>query len=209
MSQLNGIFNTVLVQDIMARLKRSDADKLRAIARFLFSNVGSGTNVDRIGKELGISNDTVGKYVSMMCEAFLFYEAERYDIVGRKVLHTNGKFYASDMGIRTAALGGPGSDIGGPLENIVYLELVRRGYSVRVGSFRDWEVDFTAVRDGRVEYYQVCLSMMDGSTREREVRPLRDLKDYSGKTILTMDRIGLGTENGIDVVNVTDWLLGE
>lgn len=175
MSQLNGIFNTVLVQDIMARLKRSDADKLRAIARFLFSNVGSGTNVDRIGKELGISNDTVGKYVSMMCEAFLFYEAERYDIVGRKVLHTNGKFYASDMGIRTAALGGPGSDIGGPLENIVYLELVRRGYSVRVGSFRDWEVDFTAVRDGRVEYYQVCLSMMDGSTREREVRPLRDL----------------------------------
>lgn len=205
-SQLNGIFNTVLVQDIATRLKRADVESIRTISRFLYSNIGNETNVERIARELGISNDTVRKYVSMLTEAFLFHEAEKYDIVGKRILHTNGKFYASDLGLRNAALGGPGLDTSRPLENTVYMELIRRGYEVRVGSYRDREIDFIATKGGRIEYYQVCLSMMDESTREREFRSIRDLKDYSRRMILTTDILGLGTENGVDVVNVIDWL---
>lgn len=205
-SQLNGIFNTVLIQDIATRLKRADVESIRTISRFLYSNIGNETNVERIARELGISNDTVRKYVSMLTEAFLFHEAEKYDIVGKRILHTNGKFYASDLGLRNVALGGPGLDTGRLLENTVYMELIRRGYEVRVGSYRDREIDFTATKGGRIEYYQVCLSMMDESTREREFRSIMDLKDYSRRMILTTDTLGLGTENGVDVVNVIDWL---
>ncbi len=208
-AQLNGIFNTVLVQDIAARLKRSDVGAIRSIARFLYSNIGNETNIDRIGKELGISNDTVGKYVSMLTEAFLFHGAEKYDIAGRRILRTNGKFYASDLGLRNVALGGAGLDVGRLLENIVYMELVRRGYEVRIGSYMDREIDFIATRGGRVEYYQVCISMMDEGAREREFRSIRGLKDYSRRVIVTMDSFGLGTENGVDVVNAMDWLTGK
>lgn len=139
-------------------------------------------------------------------EAFLFHEAEKYDIVGKRILHTNGKFYASDLGLRNATLGGPGLDTSRPLENTVYMELIRRGYEVRIGPYRDREIDFAAIRGGRIEYYQVCLSMIDDSTREREFRSIRELKDYSSRTILTMDTLGLGTENGVGVVNVVDCL---
>ena len=104
-------------------------------------------------------------------------------------------------------MGAGGTDISRPLENVVYLELLRRGYTVRVGSYRDWEVDFTAMRDGVTEYYQVCLTMMSEDTREREFRSLGAIRDNFWKTVLTMDRFGLGNEEGIRVVNVLDWLL--
>ena len=207
-SQLRGVFNTVLVEDVLGRLGTGDANTLRAIARFLYTNVGNETNVHTIAKGLGIGNETVSRYLSKLTEAFLFYESEKYDIVGKKVLRTNGKFYASDLGMRNAALlGAGGTDISRPLENVVYLELLRRGYTVRVGSYRDWEVDFTAMRDGVTEYYQVCLTMMSEDTREREFRSLGAIRDNFGKTVLTMDRFGLGNEEGIRVVNVLDWLL--
>lgn len=206
-SQLRGVFNTVLVEDVLGRLGTGDANTLRAIARFLYTNVGNETNVHTIAKGLGIGNETVSRYLSKLTEAFLFYESEKYDIVGKKVLRTNGKFYASDLGMRNAALlGAGGTDISRPLENVVYLELVRRGYTVRVGSYRDWEVDFTAVRGGETEYYQVCLTMMSEDTRVRELRPLDAIRDNYPKTVLTLDRFGLGSENGIRIVNVLDWL---
>ena len=205
--QLMGIFNTVLVEDILGRLGTGDANTLRAIARFLYTNVGNETNVHTIAKEVGIGNETVSRYLSKLTEAFLFYESEKYDIVGKKVLRTNGKFYASDLGMRNAALlGAGGTDISRPLENVVYLELVRRGYTVRVGSYRDWKVDFTAVRGGETEYYQVCLTMMSEDTRVRELRSLDAIRDNFPKTVLTLDRFGLGSENGIRIVNVLDWL---
>ena len=103
-------------------------------------------------------------------------------------------------------LGAGGTDISRPLENVVYLELVRRDYTVRVGSYRDWKVDFTAVRGGETEYYQVCLTMMSEDTRVRELRPLDAIRDNFPKTVLTLDRFGLGSENGIRIVNVLDWL---
>lgn len=207
-AQLEGIFNTVLVNDVMARLGMGDVRTLRSIARFLYSNVGNLSSVDSIAKGVRASNATVGRYLDRLLEAFLFYESERYDIVGRRLLETNGKFYASDLGLRNHALqGAGGTDMSRPLENVVYLELVRRGYTVRTGSFRDSEVDFTAVRGDRTEYYQVCLTMMSEDTRARELRPLNGIRDNFRKVVLTMDAFGLGSENGIEIVNVLDWLM--
>lgn len=208
-AQLTGIFNTVLVDDVLARLGTGDANTLRSVARFLYGNIGNITNTDMVAKALRIGPVTVNRYVGKLEEAFLIHRAERYDIIGKRILKTNAKIYASDLGLRNAVLvGAEGTDISRPLENVVYLELLRRGYAVRIGSYRGREIDFTAVRNGRVEYYQVCLSMMSPETRERELRPLSSVGDNFPKTILTADRLGLGTESGIEVANVTDWLAG-
>ena len=207
-AQLIGIYNTVLVKDILRRLERGDARTLDSIARFLYSNVGNLTNIDSIANTLNIGNSKVSRYVSMLCEAFLFYDAERYDIVRKKVLKTNGKFYASDLGIRNVALRGSGmADISRPLENLVFLELVRRGYTVRIGSFRDKEVDFTASKDGRTEYYQVCQTMLSEDTRERELYSLEAIRDNHPKIVLTLDDYGLGSDEGIEIMNVIDWFM--
>ena len=207
-AQLIGIYNTILVKDILRRLERGDARTLDSIARFLYSNVGNLTNIDSIANTLNIGNSKVSRYVSMLCEAFLFYDAERYDIVRKKVLKTNGKFYASDLGIRNVALRGSGmADISRPLENLVFLELVRRGYTVRIGSFRDKEVDFTASKDGRTEYYQVCQTMLSEDTRERELYSLEAIRDNHPKIVLTLDDYGLGSDEGIEIMNVIDWFM--
>ncbi len=208
-AQLTGIYNTVLVKDVLARTDRGDVVALDSIARFLYSNVGNETNVDTIARALGMGNVKVSRYVRMLEEAFLVYGAERYDIVGKRILKTNGKFYASDLGLRSVALRGAGTaDVSRPLENIVYMELVSRGYTVRVGSYRDREVDFTALRSGRTEYFQVCQTMLAEDTRRRELRSLEGIPDNFPKTVLTLDTFGLGSEGGIEIVNVIDWLLG-
>lgn len=205
---LEGIFNTVLVKDVLSRLKTDDVSKITAIARFLYSNIGNITNIDNIATETGISNPTVSKYVEEMSKAFLFYYAEKYDIVGKKILKTNGKFYASDLGMRNAIPGlGLARDISKPLENIVFMELLRRGYEVRIGSYRDWEVDFTAIGPDGAEYYQICETMLSDDTYKRESRPFRAIKDNCPKTILTLDRFGLGSDEGIKILNLVDWLL--
>ncbi|MDR0523426.1 MAG: ATP-binding protein [Candidatus Methanoplasma sp.] len=206
---LEGVFNTVLVKDILGRLKTDEVSKIESVARFLYSNIGNVTNIASIAKGAGISGATADRYVSKMEESLLFYRAEKYDVIGKRLLETNGKYYASDLGMRSAALkGAGGADFSRPLENVVFLELVRRGYNVRVGSFRDREVDFAAFRGDSVEYYQVAATMLSDETRGRELRPLNGIRDNFRKTIITMDRVGLGSENGIDIVNLYDWLLG-
>ena len=205
---LEGIFNTVLVKDVLYRLKTDDVSKITAIARSLYSNIGNITNIDNIATETGISNPTVSKYVEEMSKAFLFYYAEKYDIVGKKILKTNGKFYASDLGMRNVIIGlGLARDISKPLENVVFMELLRRGYEVRIGSYRDWEVDFTAIGPDGVEYYQICETMLSDDTYKRESRPFKAIKDNCPKTILTLDKFGLGSDDGIKIVNLVDWLL--
>lgn len=205
---LEGIFNTVLVKDVLYRLKTDDVSKITAIAKFLYSNIGNITNIDNIATETGISNPTVSKYVEEMSKAFLFYYAEKYDIVGKKILKTNGKFYASDLGMRDVIIGlGLARDISKPLENVVFMELLRRGYEVRIGSYRDWEVDFTAIGLDGVEYYQICETMLSDDTYKRESRPFKAIKDNCPKTILTLDKFGLGSDDGIKIVNLVDWLL--
>ena len=205
---LEGIFNTVLVKDVLYRLKTDDVSKITAIAKFLYSNMGNITNSDNIATETGRSNPTVSKYVEEMSKAFLFYYAEKYDIVGKKILKTNGKFYASDLGMRNVIIGlGLARDISKPLENVVFMELLRRGYEVRIGSYRDWEVDFTAIGPDGVEYYQICETMLSDDTYKRESRPFKAIKDNCPKTILTLDKFGLGSDDGIKIVNLVDWLL--
>ena len=206
---LEGVFSTVLVKDVLSRLRTDNVNKIRAIARFLYSNVGNITNIATIAQGTGLNPGTVEKYVGGMESALLFYHAEKYDIVGKKLLSTNGKYYASDLGMRYMALKGSGTDdLSRPLENAVYLELIRRGYTVRIGSYRDKEVDFTAVMGNDVEYYQVAMTILSEETKKREFSSLEAIRDNFPKTVLTMDRFNLGNFGGIRVVNVIDWMLG-
>lgn len=205
---LEGVFNTVLVKDVLSRLRTDDINKIRSIARFLYSNIGNITNISTIAKGVGLNPGTVERYVEGMESALLFYHSEKYDIIGKKLLSTNGKFYASDLGLRNMALQGSGTDdISRPLENAVYLELIRRGYTVRVGAYRDREVDFTAINGNDLEYYQVTMSVLSEDVRAREFGALESIRDNFTKVVLTMDRFNLGTYNGIKVVNVIDWML--
>ena len=208
-SQLGDVFNTVLVKDVLAHSGGGDVSKVVAIARYLFSNIGNVTNVDNISKDLRIGYPTVRKYVDGMVSAHLFEYCERYDIVGRRIMQSKGKYYATDIGMRRVMMGGaPTPDISRPLENIVYMELRRRYPVVRVGSYRDYEVDFTASDGDVTEYFQVSQTIMSDDTKEREFRPYKKINDNYRKTVLTLDRFGLGSYEGIEVVNVIDWLLG-
>ena len=205
-AQSEGVYNTVMMKDILSRVS-GRPDKLSAVCRFLFSNIKNVTNADRISAELGLSDDTVRKYLEMLIEAHLFYHAERYDVVGKKVFTSKGKYYATDLGMRSVLVNANELiDISAPLENVVYFELLRRGYRVFVGSFRDQEIDFIAIRKDEVKYYQVSKTVMAESTYNREMSPLKAVRDNYEKTVLTMDRFGLGNDNGIKVVNVIDWL---
>ncbi len=144
-----------------------------------------------------------------MLEAHLFYHAERYDIVGKNVFRSKGKYYATDTGMRNLLVNANElRDISAPLENIVFFELLRRGWRVFVGSYRDKEVDFTAIREDEIRYYQVSQTIMAEETYSREIGPLKAIGDNYPKTILTLDRFGLGNDSGIRTINLIDWLMG-
>lgn len=207
---LIGVFNTVLVKDVLKHTGTSDVSVLEDIARFLYSNVGNITSCNSIAQALRIDNKQVKKYIKAMCEAFLIYKVERYDIRGKKPMDSLEKYYVSDTGMRNAVLGiSSREDISRLVENVVYLELLRRGYEVSVGKYGDTEVDFTARRLDSIEYYQVTLSMMSESTYDREVRPFGLIKDSYAKTVLSMDRFLVDIPDGIRHRNVLDWLLEE
>ena len=207
---LIGVFNTVLVKDVLKHTGTSDVSILEDIARFLYSNVGNITSCNSIAQALKIDNKQVRKYIKAMCEAFLIYKVERYDIRGKKLMDSLEKYYVSDTGMRNAVLGiSSREDISRLVENVVYLELLRRGYEVSVGKYGDTEVDFTARRLNSIEYYQVTLSMMSESTYDREVRPFGLIKDSYAKTVLSMDKFLVDIPDGIRHRNVLDWLLEE
>ncbi len=207
---LEGVYNTIVLKDVVRHLNVSDPVKVESISRFLFSNIGNITNKSTISKMIGLPESTVNIYLKAMEEAFLIQRCDRYDMVGKRLLRSNNKYYVTDLGIRRAVLDiSAGSDISRPLENIVYIELLRRGYKVRTGSYRDSEVDFVAVKGDVAEYYQVCQTLMSDGTRDRETRFLLRPKDNYPKTILTLDRFGLGNEDGVIIRNVLDWLMDE
>ena len=205
---LEGIYNTVLVKDTAVRMGIRDISGLDRIARFLMDNAGNVTNVDNIAKATGLSKKTVSKYIRSLTEAFLLYRVDRYDVVGKKLLSSHEKYYPVDTGLARAVLDRGVIDISRPLENVVFLELLRRGYRVRVGSFRDREVDFTAEKEGRIEYIQVCLTMLDDTTFEREVRSMRAIDDNYPKTVLSLDTVVRDMPDGLIHRNVIEWLLG-
>lgn len=204
---LEGVYNTVLVKDSATRVGIRDLAGLERIVRFLMDNAGNISNIDNIAKTTGLTKRTVDKYIGTLIDAFLFYKVERFDVVGKKLLNSHEKYYPVDVGLARAVLGRGISDISRPLENIVFIELIRRGYRVRVGSFRDREVDFTAEKNGSVEYYQVCLTMLDDKTFEREVRSMKSIDDNYPKTVLSLDQILREMPDGLRHRNVVEWLL--
>lgn len=219
---LEGIYNTVIVKDIEERQSRKEKDPtsrrvtdialLKTIARYLASVVGSPVSIRNITDYLTsngrkISPNTVGDYVEALTESFIFYPVERFDITGKQLLKANKKYYIVDMGIRNHILPRRRYDLGFSLENIVYLELLRRGYRVTTGRVGNTEVDFVAEKQGTYTYFQVTADMAARETFEREMRPLENIRDNYEKIILTADRLSTGNYNGIKVKNLTDWLI--
>lgn len=211
---LGGVFNTILVKDIAARSPRMNTLAFNRTASFLADNIGSLTSLQRIARGLAvaggkISVDTVSTYVEMLKASFLLYDAPRYNIKGRELLNTLEKYYLGDLGFRFWLLGGTRGDVGHRLENAVFLELMRRYEQVDVGVLQRGEIDFVARRGETVEYFQVALSVLDEATLERELAPLRSVRDSYPKTLLTLDRIGAADHQGIRQVNVVDWMLSQ
>ena len=208
-AQSEGVYNTVMMKDVLSRVS-GRSDRLNSICRYLYSNIRNITNAERMSSELDLSDDTIRKYLEIIIEAHLFYHADKYDVAGKKVFASKGKYYATDLGMRSILVNANELiDISAPLENIVYFELVRRGYRVFVGSFRDKEIDFTAIKDDEVKYYQVSKTIMSDKTYSREIAPLKSVRDNYEKTILTLDRFGLGNDEGVRITNVIDWLLNK
>ena len=198
-----------MMKDVLARIS-GNSRRLTSICRFLYSNIGNVTNPDRISEALKIPKDTVYKYLDEIVSAHLFYHVDRFDIVGKKYLSSKGKYYATDLGMKYALLNPADlADISRSLENAVYFELIRRGYKVSVGSYRDSEIDFTAKNGDEIIYFQVAQTILAEETKEREFKSLSRIKDNHRKIVLTTDRFGLGSYDGIEVVNVIDWFLEE
>lgn len=219
---LEGIYNTVIVKDIEQRQLRkekegntrkiTDIALLKNIARYLASVIGSPVSMKSITNYLTssgrkISQNTVSDYVDALKESFIFYSVERFDIVGKQLLKINNKLYMVDMGIRNHILPRKRYDLGFTIENIVFLELMRRGYKINIGKYGTTEVDFVVQKEGVLTYYQVTADMTAEETFEREMRPLRSIPDNYEKVVLTLDHFSLGNYDGIKVVNVIDWLL--
>jgi predicted AAA+ superfamily ATPase len=207
---LEGVFDTVLVKDVLTHSGINDVSTLMSIIRFIFSNVGNTTSVNNIANTLGIDRRVVVKTMEAFENAYIIFKAERYDIRGRKLLKTLEKYYIADTGIRNAVLGiSSREDESRLMENIVYLELIRRGYEVCVGKYGDTEVDFTARKGNDIEYFQVTQTMAPENVYEREVRSLNMIRDNYPKTILSSEGYQWTVPNGLKHKRLTDWLLEE
>ena len=221
---LEGIYNTIIVKDVEERQRRKETDPnkrkitdialLKNISKFLAGSIGSPVSVKSIADYVTssgrkISQNTVDDYVDALVEPYIFYPAERFDVVGKQLLKTNQKMYIVDLGLRRHLLARQKYDLGFSLENIIYFELLRRGYSVNVGKVGATEIDFVARKNDEIVYYQVTASMVEESTFEREMAPLKSVNDNYPKTVITLDRFTLGNYEGIKVVNAIDWLLNK
>ncbi|MCH3904329.1 MAG: ATP-binding protein [Lactobacillus sp.] len=211
LSYVQGIVNTVLVKDILARMQRGNASLLEQIAAFLTDTAGNLVTAAKISntltsKGMKTTNMTVSSYLDKLVAAFLFYRCDRFDLAGKKYLQTNSKYYAVDPALRRALLGQKRPNMGSRLENVVYMELKRRGYEVYVGTLGNKEVDFVAIHDGVRKYFQVSVSVAEDKTYQREIAPFFEIKDNYPKVLLTQDP-GNFNDNGIQQVNVIDWLM--
>ncbi len=215
---LEGIYNTIIVKDVEERQNRSNKDinfdvaLLKSITRYLADVIGNPVSIKGITDYLNsnnrkVSDHTVSTYVTALTAAFIFYPVERYNIQGKEILKTNKKFYIVDVGLRNHLITKRNLDLGFMLENIVYLELIRRNYKVNVGKVGDKEIDFVVQKNGVTEYFQVSANVSDEKTFAREISPLESVKDNYKKTILTLDKFTTGNYNGILVENAIDWLL--
>ena len=210
---IKGIYNTVFMKDVIERNKLVDATLLEKILRFLMSNIGSLISAKKISDFLTsqgtkVTHNTVLNYLTMLENAYLIYKVPRYDIKGKELLKTLEKYYIVDTGIRNVILGFRNTDFGHLIENIVYFELLRRGYEVTIGKTDSLEVDFIATNSNDKKYFQVTYSMLDNNVKNRELNVLRSINDNYEKTILTMDKIYNNTsEEGIKIKYLVDFLM--
>ena len=209
---LSGIYNTVVLKDVVARRNIADVSMLESVIRFMFDNIGSLVSMKKISDTMTscgrkISTHTVESYLSALCDSYILNKVGRFDIKGKQYLKTGEKYYLTDIGLRYFLLGSKPADYGHILENIVYLELLRRGSSVFIGKAGDMEVDFIAFQDGDTEYYQVALSVKDDETLQRELRSLDSVSDHNPKYLITMDEVPIISHRGIKQINAIDWLL--
>lgn len=212
---LRGTYSTIVLKDIVARLGISDVSMLESVTAFLMDSIGNLITPRKIADTMTsmhrkIDARTVEKYMRALADSLLLYRAQRYDLKGKQLLSLHSKYYVSDLGFRRLLSSGRRPDYGHVLENVVYLELLRRGYDVRVGQLPDGEIDFVAMKNDELVYYQVCLSILEESTLERELAPLKKRRDNYPKYLLTLDdTIPDSNYEGILARNVLTWLLDD
>jgi len=212
---MNTVYQNTVQKDIVKRFKLKDTVRLDNVVRYMFDNISNEASLRGIERGLkadrvSISPTTIDIYVQGLLDSYLMYKCDRYDIKGKRILQSNSKYYIADVGLRTALFGRADTDLGRVLENVVFLELVRRGYKVSVGKIKtskEIEVDFVATKPGgKIEYYQVAFTALEPGTLRRELAPLEEIKDNYPKFLLTMD-YGSGVNNGIKRLNVLQWLM--
>ena len=210
---LDGIFNTIVLNDIVQRNKIADVSMLKSVISFMFDNIGNTTSIKKIADTMAsmnrkISNHTVENYLSSMTDSLLMYKVSRYDVKGKQYLQLLDKYYLTDIGLRYYLLGTNNVDKGHILENIVYLELLRRGYEIYVGKVGELEVDFVAKDiNGNISYFQVAQTVIDDNVLKRELNSLESISDHNPKYLLTLDEDIPTSYNGIQKINALDWLL--
>lgn len=212
-SYIDGIYNTILVKDVAKREGITDVSLLEIIVKVVASSVGSPISTNKICDTINSSGrrtsvNSIDSYLKALCDAYIFYKVDRFDIKGRQYLKTLGKYYIVDTGIRNLLLSSGASDIGHLIENMVYFELIRRGYKVNIGKLLEKEIDFISKNSQGIEYYQVSASVLDEVTLKRELSPLENISDHFPKILLTLDEVSTGANfNGIRHINLIDWLL--
>lgn len=209
---LEGVFNTVILKDVVARKKVKDAMMLDSVVRFLFDSIGSIVSVKKISDTMTsmgrkISTHTVESYIQGLMESFIVYQVKRYDLKGKQHLKTHEKYYIADLGLRYLLLGRKRTDIGHILENVVYLELLRRGYEIYIGKLGQYEVDFVARTKEETIYIQVAATVRSEETYQREIRPLKAVTDSYPKYILTLDNDPRMNDEGIWIMNAVEFLM--
>ena len=211
---LTGLYNTIVVKDIMSRKRLPDVMMLESVIRFTADNIGNILSTKRIADIMTadgrkIDQKTVERYLNSLCETFFVYEAKRYNIKGKQLLKTLGKYYLVDIGLRRILLGSRSFDAGRILENVVYLELLHRQKKVYVGKNDNLEVDFVAIDENNIAYYQVAATVRDESTLKRELASLQQINDQYPKYILTLDDDPVADYDGIKRINALKWMMGE
>lgn len=212
LSYLDALYNTIIVKDIADRRGLTDTAALKRVARFMSDNIGNLVSIKKIADTMtsdgqDISTHTVDSYISSLKDCFFLYSVQRYDVKGKEYLKSGEKYYIADIALRNSLISQKQQDYGHILENVVYLELIRRGYRVFVGKVGDYEVDFTTLKGTDVEHYQIAWTAIEKDTLTRELRPLELIGDHNPKYLLTMDPIPVTSHNGIKQINVLDWLL--
>ena len=210
---VESLFNTIVVKDILNRNKISDIIVFKSILRFIIDNIGSTISSKKISDTLTsdgrkVDAKTVEKYINAMIESYILYQVKRYDIKGKQYLKSQEKYYIVDVGFKYSLVPNSRLDLGHIIENIVYLEIIRRGYKVFIGKTNEYEIDFVAHKGDEIEYIQVTASIRDSQTYEREMRPFKSIDDNYEKIILTLDDDLDENDNGVKIMNVERWILG-